>query len=200
MTERTIQQIVADLTEPVAASDIKTRPQGGSNIHYIEWHTACQYLDKYAAGWSWQIESVEQIDKSVVVHGSLAIPSASGLCVRHATGVEDVASKGYGDPFSNASAMAFKRAAAMFGLGRHLYSKDVPKPQQTRPAPNRNDWRVGLAETIKLLTGHGIPASDIQQRMVAITGCQRRDELNDAKGLAFLRVLETWVGDLENDQ
>jgi len=37
--------------------------------------------------------------------------------------VEDTDNKGDGDAVSNASAIAFKRAAAMFGLGRHLYTK-----------------------------------------------------------------------------
>ena len=30
----------------------------------------------------------------------------------------------YGDPSSNAESMAFRRAAAKFGLGLHLYEKD----------------------------------------------------------------------------
>lgn len=196
-TRRSIQEIVRDLTEPVSKSDIRTRPQGGATIHYIEWHTACHYLDKFAAGWSWEIESVRQIEKTVVVLGSLQIPTTDGMVVRTATGVEDLAAKGYGDPFSNASAMAFKRAAAMFGLGRHLYSKEPPKPAaKTAPKP-KNDWRVGLAETIKLIMNLGIPAAQIQTRMVNLTGCAVRDELDDTKGLALLRDFEQWLSDLE---
>ena len=37
----------------------------------------------------------------VVVHGSLTIPTATGAVQRHATGVEDMNSKGYGDAFSD---------------------------------------------------------------------------------------------------
>ena len=58
-----------------------------------------------------------------MIHGALSIPAADGIVTRHATGIEDTDNKGYGDAVSNASAMAFKRAAAMFGLGRHLYNK-----------------------------------------------------------------------------
>ena len=58
-----------------------------------------------------------------VVHGALTIPAADGAVTRHATGVEDTDSKSYGDAVSNASAMAFKRAAAMFGLVADICTK-----------------------------------------------------------------------------
>ena len=121
---RTIGQIVSDLSRPVAPRHIRTRKQGNSTLSYLEWHVVCSYLDLYAPGWSWEIISVtEQPSGLSVIHGALSIPAADGVVIRHATGIEESDSKGYGDPISNASAMAFKRAAAMFGLGRHLYSK-----------------------------------------------------------------------------
>ena len=121
---RPIAAIVADLSRPVAPRHIRTRKQGGSTLSYIEWHTACNYLDHYAPGWAWEIVSIaEHVGGLTVVHGSLSIPAAEGSTTRHATGIEETDNKGYGDAVSNASAMAFKRAAAMFGLGRHLYSK-----------------------------------------------------------------------------
>jgi hypothetical protein len=55
-------------------------------------------------------------------HGSrasISVSASDGVVVRHATGIEDTDNKGYGDAVSNASAMAFKRASALFGLGRH---------------------------------------------------------------------------------
>jgi DNA repair RAD52-like protein 1, mitochondrial len=122
---KTIAAIVADLSKPVAPRHIRTRKQGGSTLSYIEWHVACNYLDHYAPGWSWQIVSILEQCNMTVVHGSLTIPASDGVVSRHATGIEDTDSKGYGDPVSNASAMAFKRAAALFGLGRHLYNKAV---------------------------------------------------------------------------
>jgi len=120
---RSITAIVADLSRPVADRHIRQRKQGGSVLSYIEWHTAAQYLDHYAAGWGWSILSISEHGGLTVVHGALSIPATDGLVTRHATGIEDTDSKGYGDAVSNASAMAFKRAAALFGLGRHLYSK-----------------------------------------------------------------------------
>jgi len=121
---RPIASIVSDLSRPVAPRHIRQRKQGGSTLSYIEWHTAAQYLDHYAPGWAWEIVSIaELVGGLTVVHGSLTIPSLEGSTTRHATGIEETDNKGYGDAVSNASAMAFKRAAAMFGLGRHLYNK-----------------------------------------------------------------------------
>ena len=120
---RAIADIVADLSRPVADRHIRQRKQGGSTLSYIEWHTAAQYLDHYAPGWGWSILSISSQGGLTVVHGALSIPAADGVVTRHATGIEDTDSKGYGDAVSNATAMAFKRAAALFGLGRHLYSK-----------------------------------------------------------------------------
>jgi hypothetical protein len=122
--ERSIKDIVSDLSKPIADRHIKQRKQGGQSISYIEWHVAAQYLDHYAPGWSWRILSIQQVGNLVVVHGELAIPSADGVVVRHATGIEESDAKSYGDAVSNASAMCFKRACAMFGLARHLYAKD----------------------------------------------------------------------------
>lgn len=121
--KRGIQQIIADLSKPVADRHIKSRRQGGNDIAYIEWHTACNYLDHFAPGWSWRILSVSQVSNLVTVHGRLSIPSTDGVVERDATGIEESDAKGYGDAVSNASAMAFKRACAMFGLARHLYQK-----------------------------------------------------------------------------
>ena len=121
--QRPIGQIVSDLSRPVAPRHIRQRKQGGSTISYISWDTAANYLDHFAPGWSWEIVSISSHGGLTVIHGALSIVSSDGLVTRHATGIEDTDNKGYGDAVSNASAMAFKRAAAMFGLGRHLYSK-----------------------------------------------------------------------------
>jgi hypothetical protein len=52
-----------------------------------------------------------------VVTVRISIPCIEGIISREATGTEDEELKGYGDPSSNAEAMALKRAAAKFGLG-----------------------------------------------------------------------------------
>jgi hypothetical protein len=120
---KSITQIIADLSKPLAAKHLKTRKQGGSEITYIEWHTAVKYLDYYAPGWSYRVASVSLIEDLVTVIASISIPCVEGVVTREATGCESIDAKGYGDAVSNAEAMALKRAASKFGLALYLYSK-----------------------------------------------------------------------------
>jgi len=118
---RPITAIVSDLSKPIAPRHILTRKMGGASLSYITWTCACNYLDFFAPGWQWSILSVSEISGMVCVHGRLTITASDGTFSREATGVEEASSKGFGDPVSNASAMALKRCASLFGLGRHLY-------------------------------------------------------------------------------
>jgi hypothetical protein len=120
---RSIVDIIAELSRPVAARHLKTRKQGGNEITFIEWPTAVKYLDHLAPGWSFEIRSVQQIGDKCVVVARITIPAAEGAIWREATGQEDIAVSGWGDSSSNAEAMALKRAAAKFGLGISLYQK-----------------------------------------------------------------------------
>ena len=120
---RSIKDIITDLSKPLASRHLKTRRQGGHDLTYIEWHTAVKYLDLFAAGWSYHVKSVQLVGSLVTVVASISIPCSEGLVTREATGCEDADAKGYGDPCSNAEAMALKREASRFGLGLYLYSK-----------------------------------------------------------------------------
>src|SRR5262249_43648021 len=120
---RSIRDIIADLSKPLAAKHLKTRKQGGAELTYIEWHTAVKYLDYYAPGWDYRVKSVSLVGNLVTVIASISIPCLEGVVTREATGCEPVDSKGYGDAVSSAEAMALKRAAAKFHLALYLYSK-----------------------------------------------------------------------------
>ncbi len=120
---RSIREIIAELSKPVATRHLKTRKQGGHDLTYIEWHTAVKYLDLFAAGWSYHVKSVALVGSLVTVIASISIPCSEGVVTREATGCEESDAKGYGDAVSNAEAMALKRAAAKYGLGLYLYQK-----------------------------------------------------------------------------
>jgi hypothetical protein len=120
---RSIQAIIEDLSKPIADRHVKTRKQATKDITYISWDTAVRYLDHYAPGWSFEIRSVFTLGHRCVVTVRISIPALEGIVYREATGTEDEELKGYGDPSSNAEAMALKRAAAKFGLGLYLYQK-----------------------------------------------------------------------------
>ena len=120
---RSITQIISDLSKEIPQRHLKSRIQGGKTLSYISWDTAARFLDHYACGWSCEIRNVSQIGERCVVVVRITIPCLEGLVWREASGTEDEELRGYGDPSSNAEAMALKRAAAKFGLGLYLYQK-----------------------------------------------------------------------------
>ncbi len=149
--EWSIAQIITALSRPLPESMLESRRQGGANIKYISWHTASKVLDKYAPGWNWAIMRIEMTSDRIFVVGRLSITAADGHFYREATGTEllkeakeiwigdkdnrqpvkdelgrnrtEPRELAYGDPSSNAESMAFRRAAARFGLGLYLYDR-----------------------------------------------------------------------------
>lgn len=147
-----LKQIIKALSKPLPDQMLQTRRQGGRDIRYIPWYTVSRILDKYCPGWSWEIRSVTTTHDRLFLVGRLTIPTAEGLCYREATGTEllkedkeiwigekpnrqpiqdefgrpitEPKELAYGDPSSNAESMAFRRAAARFGLGLYLYERD----------------------------------------------------------------------------
>ncbi len=120
---RSIQDIVKDLTKPVAKRHLRVRRQGGKEIGYIAWHDAIKYLDHYAPGWNYEIRSMNSIGGKLIIVIRLSVPCLEGIVFREATGQEDEEKDTYGDSSSNAESMALRRAAAKFGLGLYLYDQ-----------------------------------------------------------------------------
>jgi len=91
---RSIRDIVADLSKPIAQRHLRTRRQGGTELTYIEWHTSVKYLDLFAPGWSYAVKSVALVGNLVTVIASISIPCLEGVVTREATGCEAVDAKG----------------------------------------------------------------------------------------------------------
>lgn len=140
---RPIGEIIADLSKPLDAKHLKTRRQGGTELTYIEWHTAVKYLDLFAPGWNYHVPSVQLVGNLVTVVASISIPCAEGSVTREATGCEESDAKGYGDALSNSEAMALKRAASKFGLGLYLYDKDGKAAPETRQQQGQRQAEIG---------------------------------------------------------
>lgn len=120
-----IQAIIADLSKPLPATCVASKTVQGQPIAFLHWQTVARLLDTYAPGWHGCVTRVDQVGTACAITYRLTIPCAEGEVSREATGQEEEEVKGYGDSTSNAEAMAFKRAAAKFGLGRWLYDKDA---------------------------------------------------------------------------
>ncbi|MEM6452996.1 MAG: Rad52/Rad22 family DNA repair protein [Cyanobacteria bacterium P01_D01_bin.105] len=131
--EWSLSQIQAALSRDIPANLMASRRQGSVNVNYIPWHRVNKILDKYAPGWAWEICKIGMSKDRLFVVGRLTVPTSDGHISREATGTEalkrqtdegEIVELAYGDPSSNAESMAFRRAAARFGLGLYLYQKD----------------------------------------------------------------------------
>ena len=120
---RSIRDIVADLTKPVAKRHLRKRKQGGKEIAYIAWHDAIKYLDHFAPGWNYEVREINSIGGKLILTVRLSVLCAEGIVFREATGQEDEDKDSYGDSSSNAESMALRRAASKFGLGLYLYDQ-----------------------------------------------------------------------------
>jgi hypothetical protein len=120
---RPLSDILNDLNRPVPRRLLRQLKQGKTTIDYIAWNDAVKLLDYYAPGWEGQVVDRMVTPGHVVITYRITIHAAEGTVSREATGNEELDQRGSGDPFSNAEAMAFKRAAAKFGLGLHLYDR-----------------------------------------------------------------------------
>lgn len=121
--EWSLEQIVKALSRQLPANLLESKTLKGHQIPYLPWHTANGILDKYAPGWTWEITRMGQSETRLFLVGRLTIVTSEGTVYREATGTEELQCSSYGDPSSNAESMAFRRAAARFGLGLYLYRK-----------------------------------------------------------------------------
>jgi hypothetical protein len=69
------------------------------------------------------VRSITTVGAAVTVTVRITIPAMEGLIFSEATGHVPLGVKGYDDPTINAKSMAFRGAAAKFGLYLSLYGK-----------------------------------------------------------------------------
>jgi len=128
-----LDQIQQRISRKLPPALTEKRKQAGRDIEYISWNTVVKILDKYAKGWTWEIRTIHTTSDRLFLVGRLSIPTAEGVIFREATGTEvlkevdkktgELKEIAFGDSSSNAESMAFRRAAAKFGLGLYLYDK-----------------------------------------------------------------------------
>jgi len=121
--EWSLKEIQEILSRPLPESVLKTKQLKNTRIPYLPWYAACKILNKYCHGWVWEIVQFHVTQDRLFLIGRLTIPTSDGDFYREATGTESLDCSSYGDASSNAESMAFRRCAAKFGLGLHLYDK-----------------------------------------------------------------------------
>lgn len=132
-------ETIAAISRKLPAELLKQKTLKGQTITFLPWYRACNILDKYAPGWTYEVvntaiatgtvktakdghQELGGVDR-LVLTVRLTLTFSDGVVSRDATGTEELSMSGYGDPASNAESMALRRAAAKFGLGRYLYEK-----------------------------------------------------------------------------
>ena len=144
----TLADILRKLQAPIPQHLLDKKPifekrQKVGQVDYISWVTYCDLLDERVGigQWQWEVRDVNQVGNRLTLTGVLTIQGSDKNLTMMATGSEDIDCIGYGDPSSNSEAMAMRRCAAKFGLGRDLWrrgskSKSTPKPRNMRqPRP-----------------------------------------------------------------
>ena len=123
---RPIAAILEDLRKPIPDRFIGTKPvknkRNGKTEHlkFCPWFNVLRLLEHYAPGFEYDCEPCFG-DGHTVVKATITIHGCDRSVSRSALGIADSDLDGWGDPTSNASSMALRRAAAHLGLGLHLY-------------------------------------------------------------------------------
>lgn len=129
-----ISEILAALRAPVPQELVSIKREEGTEVSYISWYNLVDLLNERANYlWEWEIEVRHHDDRTIVI-GKLTIQGEDIALSRQSTGQEEhdahnvfkpdgKRKRSFGDPTSNAEAMAFRRCCAKFGLGLDLYHK-----------------------------------------------------------------------------
>jgi len=112
------ESVQAMLKEPVDPDLIRVRDAGFGKVEYIEWHTACDILDRACPEWEHTIKTV-QIDGNFIF--CIVALTVAGV-TREGLGCGDAQRGETG--FKKAESDALKRAATKFGIARDLYHKE----------------------------------------------------------------------------
>lgn len=123
-----LQEILDSFNQPftdyISKKPVFSKGKKSGDVSFIPWPNLCEILDQLAPGWEWEIKSCDYHGDRTIVIGRLTINGSDGSLSREATGNEDSQCDGYGDPSSNAEAMAMRRCCAKFGVGRYLWFKN----------------------------------------------------------------------------
>ncbi len=61
--QRNTEETLAELHRPIDPRHFKTRKQGNTTLTYVPWATLAKHLHQ-CPGWSWEIQSVQQIGET----------------------------------------------------------------------------------------------------------------------------------------
>jgi hypothetical protein len=115
--------IFSELCKPFPPNMVRTRPQGGQQLHYITARVAMNRLDSVLGPENWKDQYVETKDGMKCI---LSIRLPDGEWIPKEDGGAAAGMADADNDEKSAFSSAFKRAAAKFGVARYLYQDGVP--------------------------------------------------------------------------
>lgn len=146
---RQFDDIFVGLALPFEGDEVRVRTQAGREMLYITARTAANRLDDVLGPANWWDKYIP-MEKAVVCELTIRLADGTTVTKSDAGAYSDMPDEGDGEKagFSD----AFKRAAAKFGVGRHLYGDGVP--EFVRVLLGRQDDPSLMAQP-KVGGGHG---------------------------------------------
>lgn len=113
-------ELEAALRRPFPSECVQQKKIKNTPISFVPWHVYTQKLNALVGdGWSMEPPIPMQAGGKLVIAVGLTILGVT----RWNVGDEDADHEGYGSGATNAFAQAYKRAAALFGMGLDMYRK-----------------------------------------------------------------------------
>jgi hypothetical protein len=138
------EEIFAALARPFDPSEVKERSQGGRKLSYITARTAANRLDEVLGCEHWKQEYRETRNGLICRLWYRLGPDQEWNWKEDGGGYAGMAEQD--NDVKSGLSDAFKRAAAMLGVGRSLYKDGIPHygevPNAPAPAPQRQQYQA----------------------------------------------------------
>ncbi len=118
---RTVTETLDELSRPVDRRHVRQLKKGAVTLDYVPWYLIAKHLHHRAPGWCWEVQSVQEVGGSVVVHGTLLVPTADGTLRYDAVASESLKGSSQAPAAEVAESACLRRAAAKSGLAIDLY-------------------------------------------------------------------------------
>jgi hypothetical protein len=116
-----VTDVLTALPRPVDRRHVRQLKKGGVTLDYVPWFLIAKHLHHRVPGWCWEVRSVQEVGGSVVVHGTLLVPTSEGTLRYDAVASESLKGPSHAPPAEVAESACLRRAAAKSGLAIDLY-------------------------------------------------------------------------------
>jgi hypothetical protein len=114
-------EVLEALQRPVDRRHVRQLKKGAVTLDYVPWFLIAKHLHHRSPGWCWKVQSVQEVGGSVVVHGTLLVPTADGTLRYDAVASEALKGSSQAPAAEVAESACLRRAAAKSGLAIDLY-------------------------------------------------------------------------------